>query len=385
MIILDKKQYYQGLHRSGWSYVMIGIQMMKFDFPLIFDPIVDLETMYHTKPWIGVIHHTFNTDFANNCVELFKKTSFIKSLLNCKGLITLTNYLRDQVVEELYKLKIYNVPVHCLIHPTTFLCPRFTFKTYRSQVVHIGGWLRNPFSIYTLQVLPHIKKYSLRGHHMDHNFPQHESISSHVYRSRLSRPVYYDPPNQHRKLKFNTFSNYMEQYIESCMTSVTIIDHLSDIKYDKLLTESIVFLDLIDCSAVNTVIECAVRNTPIIVNRHPAIEEILGIDYPGYYSNMYEAASLINNVIKIFKCHKFLCDMDKTHLRINTFLSQLSDIIENTDVTPYEIDDYEECCICMESILDDIDFTSCMHSFHKKCLHNWQRCNNTCPICRTTL
>ena len=42
MIILDKKQYYQGLHRSGWSYVMIGIQMMKFDFPLIFDPIVDL-------------------------------------------------------------------------------------------------------------------------------------------------------------------------------------------------------------------------------------------------------------------------------------------------------------------------------------------------------
>ena len=71
MIILDKKQYYQGLHRSGWSYVMIGIQMMKFDFPLIFDPIVDLETMYHTKPWIGVIHHTFNIDFANNCVELF--------------------------------------------------------------------------------------------------------------------------------------------------------------------------------------------------------------------------------------------------------------------------------------------------------------------------
>ena len=36
--------------------------------------------------------------------------------------------------------------------------------------------------------------------------------------------------------------------------------------------------------------------------------------------------------------------MDKTHLRINTFLSQLSDIIENTDVTPYEIDDYEELC-----------------------------------------
>ena len=58
--------------------------MMKFDFPIIFDPIVDLETMYHTKPWIGVIHHTFNTDFANNCVELFKKTSLLNPYLIVK-------------------------------------------------------------------------------------------------------------------------------------------------------------------------------------------------------------------------------------------------------------------------------------------------------------
>ena len=58
----------------------------------------------------------------------------------------------------------------------------------------------------------------------------------------------------------------------SCTT--TAITRLSDDDYDALLTRNIVFLKLVDCSAVNTVIECIERNTVIIVNRHPALEEV---------------------------------------------------------------------------------------------------------------
>ena len=64
------------------------------------------------------------------------------------------------------------------------------------------------------------------------------------------------------------------------MKSVEVMEHLSDSAYDELLSENVVFLNLIDASAVNTVIECIVRNTPLIINRLPAIVEILGEDYP---------------------------------------------------------------------------------------------------------
>ena len=64
------------------------------------------------------------------------------------------------------------------------------------------------------------------------------------------------------------------------MKSVEVMEHLSDSAYDELLSDIVVFLNLIDASAVNTVIECIVRNTPLIINRLPAIVEILGEDYP---------------------------------------------------------------------------------------------------------
>ena len=78
--------------------------------------------------------------------------------------------------------------------------------------------------------------------------------------------------------------------------SVESIGTLSDADYDTLLSQSVVFLKLIDASAVNTVLECVARGTPLIVNRLPALEELLGGTYLGFYDTLEEAAQLLTQV-----------------------------------------------------------------------------------------
>lgn len=398
---IDRTQHYANMHRAGWKYVIDSLQDAindcKYDnLPnIIFDSVLDLSNNVYTEPWIGVIHHTFDTTFDNNCVSLFNKQSFLYSLKYCKALITLTNYLKDQIVEELYKRKIFNIPVYCIIHPTDFNCPKFTFKKYRNKVVQIGGWLRNPFSIYALQVGYNLKKYALKGPRMDHNFPEQQPIRpTYTYPEQwLSRPPlrHGNTPQGLYGLTHNTFYKFMEQYIGDCIKSVQIIEQLDNDEYDKLLSESIVFINVIDCSAVNTVIECIVRNTPIIVNRHPALEEVLGIDYPGFYSNMYQASLLVNSPLQLYKIYIFLCKMNKDHLRIETCINDFKKVIYELgqiDELDQRLDITEECSICMEPITSDFFITGCNHIFHELCMCEWITYNRhfpLCPICRSEI
>ena len=109
------------------------------------------------------------------------------------------------------------------------------------------------------------------------------------------------------------------------VNSVQIINKLSNKEYDKILSENIVFLNLVDASAVNTVIECIVRNTPIIVNRHPAVVELLGNHYPLYYDSL----SFINiSEYKISQAYRYLCRMDKSTFEMDAFLEKFIKIIE---------------------------------------------------------
>jgi len=87
-----------------------------------------------------------------------------------------------------------------------------------------------------------------------------------------------------------------------------------------------VFLDLIDVSACNTLIECIVRNTPIVINRLPAIVEYLGEDYPLYYNTLEEATSLINDDRKILEAYRYLKTKDKEFLKMETFMKKFLEI-----------------------------------------------------------
>lgn len=131
----------------------------------------------------------------------------------------------------------------------------------------------------------------------------------------------------------NKFVKGVNDMMRKQLQSVQIISQLSNTDYDVLLSENVVFLCLVDCSAVNTVYECIVRNTPIIVNRHPALEEVLGKNYPGFYdlSQVEHALSLCDSLDKVEAMHTYLAALDKTRYEMQFFLAKFADILNGTD------------------------------------------------------
>jgi hypothetical protein len=111
--------------------------------------------------------------------------------------------------------------------------------------------------------------------------------------------------------------NMLKEYDDS----VTLIYQVDNQTFDNLLSENIVFLNLVDAAAVNTVLECIVRNTPIIVNKLDAIVDILGENYPLYYSTLEEVESF--TIQDIISGHLYLSKLNKYPLTINYFLNRV--------------------------------------------------------------
>lgn len=133
----------------------------------------------------------------------------------------------------------------------------------------------------------------------------------------------------------NNWYRHFHDHMRDTINSVDLINQLTNEQYDDLLTKNIVFINLVDASAVNTVIECIVRNTPIIVNDHPAVIEMLGEDYPLYYTSnidLYntnkEIEALLSNTNNIKKANKYLEKLDKTKYTIEYFIEEFTGIIK---------------------------------------------------------
>lgn len=135
-------------------------------------------------------------------------------------------------------------------------------------------------------------------------------------------------------LEPNKYIVGMINYLEENDKSVKIIDYLNNDDYDLFLTKNIVFLNLIDASACNTIIECMVRCTPIIINKIDPVVEYLGDGYPLYYTNMAGAVKLMNDLLDdntglLLKTIIYLTNMstDNKNLYIKTFLNDLNKIL----------------------------------------------------------
>ena len=44
-----------------------------------------------------------------------------------------------------------------------------------------------------------------------------------------------------------------------------------------------------------------------------------------------------------------------------------------------------DCSICLEKLYNNIIRLNCNHYFHERCINDWQRRNNNCPICRARI
>ena len=276
---------FQKLHRSGWQYVVDNITKLNIDTPLIIDTYIDKtfhwnKEFYKTKKvipykniWVGFIHHTYSEyDNTFNCTELFNDKVFIESLKTCKCLIVMTEYLSLNIKESLTKLNITNVDVVTIIHPTENTDINFKWELFinnkNKSVVQIGNWLRDVFAIYKV-TLPKssivTRKAILQNKNSENYLPPNNLLDT------LNSS--FESTTNSVDICRNSFSNMhikgLLNHIAEMENSVEIIQYLDNEQYDKLLSNNIVFLNLIDASACNTLLECITRNTPIIINPIP--------------------------------------------------------------------------------------------------------------------
>lgn len=124
----------------------------------------------------------------------------------------------------------------------------------------------------------------------------------------------------------NVYSTGALHLLKQYDASVVVVPTVSNVMFDVILKSNVLFLHLTDASAVNTLIEAIVRCTPVLVNPLPAVVEMLGVNYPFYYSRgLNEAASKLGDIGQIQKTYDYLRQLDKSRFSIETFMSQFQD------------------------------------------------------------
>ena len=296
-------------HRSGWDYVVKSLFDLNNNNGIHFDgflentfvwrkkELLENQEIPYKKNWVGFFHNPPNMPawFSNNgghvntilCDSIFKE-----SLKYCKGIYVLSNYHA-----EFLKHFIPEIPINVLYHPTEIPSNVFTYDKFLNNkdksIIMIGWWLRKLNSIFQLKS-PYKKIRILPIEKSKIIINKLEDIEKSIYNLKITDEEY---------------------------ESVKMIDQLSNDEYDEILSKNIVYLNLYDSSANNTIIECIARGTPLLVNKLPSVVEYLGEDYPFYFSDDKEAEYKLNDLNLIRKTHEYLCTFDnKKRILIDTFI-----------------------------------------------------------------
>jgi len=296
-------------HRSGWGYALSCLEELNIGNGVLFDSFIEksfrhidtLETpLFYNIPWVGVFHIPDNIprwfDLKQTPREIFKNEYFIKSLEYCKGFYCLSNYEKNII------RKYTDLPISVVFHPTEIPDVKFSFDKFMEnkdrEIIQLGIFGRKVSSIYLLPVKD-IKK-SILGIDKRNLFLLALEIKE------------FD-------LKINK-------------NDVKVYSFLDNKEYDEVLSKNIIFVDLYDASANNAVIECIVRNTPLLINKHPAVTEYLGEDYPFYFDSLEEAGRKAEDFDLIKKTYEYLLNLKtKEKLTGEYFLESIvnSEIYKN--------------------------------------------------------
>jgi hypothetical protein len=297
-------------HRGGWSSVIDNIYNLQLYYNhsnIIFYDVLEKDFLWDpsvidNKKWFGIIHCTENTpNYLNiiNISNLFVKNSkFLNNIHNCLFLIALAPNVIDYLKKKFDELNIH-VDLHLIKHPIDHETgiPFFSIDKYikntNKTIIQIGQQLRKMTSIYLLNT--NLKKLWLTGtknHNKIYKLFQHECKYLNLGHLNIN-----DVPNK-----------YTETFAE----------------YDELLSENIVFIDLFDAAANNTVLECILRQTPILVNKIPATIYYLGENYPMFFEKLEDIPNLIT-IQNIKKTHNYLKTVDT--INTNEFISRVVNIL----------------------------------------------------------
>ncbi len=303
---------FYGQHRSGWPYVLKLLAKLHKPGGILLDSFIERTFCWHPegpganlRPWVGFIHIPPNVppwfQYEQSNDHIFNTQYWKESYPYCRGLFTLSYYHRKNLEKKL------DVPVNNLVFPTETPRLKWNWQKFLAnrdkKIVQVGWWLRKLHTIFQLPTQKY-RKIFLKVTHTD--------LDSLMKKEREIL------------LKEGQFDEKMLETVQQ----LVYIPHKD---YDKLLAENIVIINLYDSSANNTVLECIVRNTPILVNPIEPVVEYLGEDYPLYFSSLEEAAEKAENFDLLYNAHRYLLNHPlKEKLKGDYFLESLvhSDIYQ---------------------------------------------------------
>ena len=246
---------------------------------------------------------------------------------------------RNKIVSIYHPIDIYTEPEQSFDYNLFIL---------NKKIIHVGWWLRN-FKTFIDFKLP--DKYS-KNFIIKNDFKDSWDIFSQKYD----------------------------------ISDINILENLTNSEYENIFKEACVFIDLEDCVANNTILECIKFNTPIITRRHPSVEEYIGKDYPLFFETnndllLFNDANYLDD--NILKAHNYLVNMNKSHVSLNTFNNKLIYDIHklknnNNNVLTW-------CCFIFENInkeqidnfITNFNNQTCLDLLYLKFFINEKIYNNT--------
>lgn len=316
---LRRKTFKEEIHRAGWNWVnaclikkfhdekaeVLVDEFIErtFDWDYCFNNDKQQVLPHHQSDWIGFVHNPMIIpkpfDIKQTPINMCARIPFAIAMRNCKGLYTLSYDLEESLRYVFTQYGLDHVPIETLLHPTPLDVEEFNLDAFLQdrQITCIGYWLRD------------FEKYWLLDTHMKKN----------VLLGRL--------PYAHRIYddQLKEFKRKQQYTGETAKGDVIVHKHLENKEFDKFLTTTIAFLNLIDTSANNGVTDCISRNIPLLVNCHPAVVEYLGEDYPFYYNDLESANKKINDIELIKETYYYLKEMDKSRFDIRTFIKEFQE------------------------------------------------------------
>jgi hypothetical protein len=251
-----------------------------------------VERLCNTE-WFGVMHVPLLTPnwglySQNNLAKLYFMRVWRQALKRCKAIITLSEHMRDQVSAIYPDLRVFT-----LKHPIPAGKASFDFERFSRDptLLMVGTWLRDFDSFFRIETK--WRKRVILNHYAE------EFIGKRYQKYR---------PGMLRDIK-----------------SLDYVEFLDSDDYDSMLSASVPYLYMHETSANNAVCECISYSVPFVANRHPAIVEYCGSEYPMFVSNRRR---LIVSLSQVADAHAYLRERNelREELSMGKFVVGMADI-----------------------------------------------------------
>lgn len=241
-----------------------------------------------TKPFIAFFHQVVS-GYERSLENIFHSELWMHNKQYFLGGFVFSDY------QKMYLQSIhYDRNIHLTMHPTRMDVKRWSFAQYMNRQIflHVGVHCRNV-----------------------HFFLD-------AARRRKNRDRFQVLAARNEDYEMNS---------AACKaSSVELVKRLNSHAYQAALSSSVIFVNLTDGAANNTILECIARGTPILINGVGGVKEYVGEDYPLLYSDMSHALHLIDMIKKnpeiLKKAHQHLLSLRHKYT-INQFISTIKNVL----------------------------------------------------------